>query len=46
MILPDAIVTQGIALKDQYFDLVGLSEYSALKFSTLRPTSAREIVLF
>ncbi len=36
MILPDAIVTQGIALKDQYFDLVGLSEYSALKVSTLR----------
>ncbi len=36
MILPDSIVEQGIFLKDQLFDLKGLSLYSALSVSTLR----------
>ena len=37
MILPDEIVEQfTIALKDQYFDLKGLSEYAALAVPTLR----------
>ena len=35
MILPDTIVAT-IGLKDQYFDLEGLSIYSALKVPTLR----------
>ncbi len=35
MILPDGIVTT-IALKDEYFDLKGLSVYSKLGVSTLR----------
>ena len=35
MILPDTIVAT-IGLKDQYFDLEGLSTYSALKVPTLR----------
>ncbi|MBW1690820.1 MAG: helix-turn-helix domain-containing protein [Deltaproteobacteria bacterium] len=36
MILPDNIAETGITLKDQYFDLKGLSAYSALGVSTLR----------
>lgn len=36
MIVPDYIAEPGIALKDQYFDLKGLSAYSALAVSTLR----------
>ena len=35
MILPDTIIAT-IGLKDQYFDLKGLSAYSALKVPTLR----------
>ena len=35
MILPDTIVAT-IGLKDQYFDLEGLSAYSMLKVPTLR----------
>ena len=35
MILPDTIVAT-VGLKDQYFDLEGLSTYSALKVPTLR----------
>ena len=35
MILPDNMVTT-VGLKDQYFDLEGLSAYSALKVPTLR----------
>jgi len=36
MILPDQILETGIALKDQYFDLSGLSAYSSIGISTLR----------
>jgi excisionase family DNA binding protein len=36
LILPDNIAETGISLKDQYFDLKGLSVYSALGVSTLR----------
>jgi excisionase family DNA binding protein len=36
LILPDTILERGISLKDQYFDLRGLSVYSALGVSTLR----------
>lgn len=36
MILPDGIAKQGITLKDQYFDLRGLSAYCALAVPTLR----------
>lgn len=36
MILPDNIAETGITLRDQYFDLRGLSVYSALGVSTLR----------
>jgi len=36
LILPDTIAETGITLKDQYFDLRGLSVYSALGVSTLR----------
>ena len=36
MIIPDEIVEPVITLKDQYFDLKGLSVYSALKIPTLR----------
>ena len=36
MILPDNIAETAIALKDQYFDLRGLSAYSGLGVSTLR----------
>ncbi|MBN1228074.1 MAG: helix-turn-helix domain-containing protein [Deltaproteobacteria bacterium] len=36
MILPDTIAEMGITLKDRYFDLRGLSVYSALEVSTLR----------
>ena len=36
MLLPDAIVEPAITLKDQYFDLKGLSVYSALGIGTLR----------
>ena len=36
MILPDNIVEQAVSLKDQYFDLKGLSVYSALGVGTLR----------
>jgi excisionase family DNA binding protein len=35
LILPDTIVAT-VGLKDQYFDLKGLSTYSALKVPTLR----------
>ena len=36
MILPDNIIESAISLKDQYFDLRGLSAYSALGVGTLR----------
>jgi len=36
MQLPDSIVKTGIALKDQFFDLKGLSVYSSLGLSSLR----------
>jgi excisionase family DNA binding protein len=36
MRLPDDLVLKGVSLKDQYFDLRGLSAYSALSVSTLR----------
>lgn len=36
MILPDSIAEKGIFLKDQFFDLRGLSAYSSLSVSTLR----------
>jgi len=36
LILPDNIAETGITLRDQYFDLRGLSVYSALGVSTLR----------
>ena len=36
MLLPDNIAEYGITLKDQYFDLKGLSLYSALKIPSLR----------
>jgi len=36
MIVPKKIVEQVIALNDQYFDLRGLSAYSAVAVSTLR----------
>jgi hypothetical protein len=36
LILPDDIAEQTVALKDQYFDLKGLSAYSSLKVPTLR----------
>ena len=36
MILPDDIVGPAISLKDQLFDLRGLSAYSSLKVPTLR----------
>lgn len=35
MILPETIIAT-VGLKDQYFDLKGLSTYSALKVPTLR----------
>ena len=36
MIIPDNIAEYNIALKDQYFDLKGLSAYSSLAVPTLR----------
>ncbi len=36
MNIPDNIVEPAISLKDQYFDLKGLSTYCALAVSTLR----------
>ena len=36
LILPDNIAETAIALKDQYFDLSGLSGYSSLAVPTLR----------
>ena len=36
MIIPDSITDRVISLKDQFFDLEGLSVYSALSVSTLR----------
>ena len=36
MIIPDNIKEPAISLKDQYFDLRGLSAYSALGVGTLR----------
>ncbi len=36
MTLPNCIVEQGIFLKDQLFDLKGLSAYSSLSVSALR----------
>jgi len=36
MIIPDNIIESAISLKDQYFDLRGLSAYSALGVGTLR----------
>ena len=36
MIIPQDITETAITLKDQYFDLRGLSAYSALGVSTLR----------
>ena len=36
MIIPDDMAETTIALKDQFFDLKGLSVYSALAVSTLR----------
>ena len=34
--LPDGIAEPAITLKDQYFDLKGLSAYSSIKVPTLR----------
>ena len=36
MILPDSITEKGIFLKEQFFDLRGLSAYCSLSVSTLR----------
>ncbi len=36
MVIPDAIAETGITLKDQYFDLRGLSAYSSLGVGTIR----------
>jgi len=36
MQIPDEIADRAITLKDQYFDLRGLSAYSSLKVATLR----------
>jgi hypothetical protein len=36
MIIPDNIIEPAISLKDRYFDLRGLSAYSALGVGTLR----------
>ena len=36
MIIPDSIAERAITLKDQFFDLRGLSAYSAMAISTLR----------
>jgi excisionase family DNA binding protein len=36
MNIPDEIMETGIVLKDQYFDLQGLSMYSSICVSTLR----------
>jgi excisionase family DNA binding protein len=36
LIIPDDIAEKMIGLKDQYFDLRGLSQYSALAVSTIR----------
>ena len=36
MIIPDDIGRQALVLKDQYFDLRGLSSYSSIGVSTLR----------
>ena len=36
MIIPDDITEAPIALKDQYFDLKGLSVYSAIAVGTIR----------
>lgn len=36
MVIPDEIAQQAVVLKDQYFDLKGLSVYSSLKVPTLR----------
>ena len=36
MIIPDNIIESAITLNDQYFDLRGLSAYSALGVGTLR----------
>ena len=36
MVIPEEIVETGITLKDGYFDLKGLSQYSTLGVSTLR----------
>lgn len=36
MVVPDSIAEHGIFLKDQFFDLKGLSAYSSLSVSTLR----------
>lgn len=36
MILADDIAEIGVVLKDQYFDIKGLSAYSAMAISTLR----------
>ena len=36
MIIPDNIIETAISLKDQYFDLKGLSAYSAVSVGSLR----------
>ena len=36
MQLPDDLILKDVALKDQYFDLRGLSAYSSVSVSTLR----------
>ena len=36
MQIPDDIVTHPIALKDQYFDLPGISHYTSMKPGTIR----------
>ncbi len=36
MLIPDDIAETAVALRDQYFDLRGLSAYSALAVPTLR----------
>ena len=42
MIIPDEIADQVINLKDQFFDLRGLSVYSSLGVSTLRDYIKRD----
>lgn len=46
MILPNEITETAIILKDQYFDLQGLSAYCSLKVPTLRDYLKRGLPYF